>query len=57
MIEHVMEKLIKYEFKKFYITLGYKGDLIKTYLKEKNIKMLLLFLKKNLWNSWKFKSN
>ena len=38
MIEHVMEKLIKYEFKKFYITLGYKGDLIKTYLKEKKYK-------------------
>ena len=43
MIEHVMEKLIKYEFKKFYITLGYKGDLIKTYLKEKYKNVAFIF--------------
>ena len=47
MIEHVMEKLIKYEFKKFYITLGYKG-FNQNIFKRKKYKNVALFLK-NLW--------
>ena len=33
MIVHIMEHYYKYGFRNFYIALGYKGDLIKKYLR------------------------
>ena len=34
-IHHIMEHYAKYDFKNFYIALGYKGDVIKKYFKKK----------------------
>ena len=34
-IHHIMEHYAKYNFKDFYIALGYKGDVIKKYFKKK----------------------
>ena len=34
---HIMEHYYKYGFKEFYIALGYKGKVIKNFLKEKNL--------------------
>ena len=35
MIFHIMKQYAKYGFKDFYITLGYKGEIIKRYFKNK----------------------
>jgi dTDP-glucose pyrophosphorylase len=43
MIEHVMKKLIDYNFKNFFITINYKSELLKAYLKSKkfnNVKLI-----------------
>ena len=34
-IHHIMEHYAKYDFKNFYIALGYKGDVIKKYFKKR----------------------
>ena len=34
-IHHIMEHYAKYDFKNFYIALGYKGDVLKKYFKKK----------------------
>ena len=34
-IHHIMEHYAKYDFKNFYIAIGYKGDVIKKYFKKK----------------------
>ena len=34
-IHHIMDHYAKYQFKDFYIALGYKGNIIKDYFKKK----------------------
>ena len=36
MIHHIMEHYARYGYKKFYIALGYKGNIIKKYFKQNN---------------------
>ena len=48
MIYHIMKHYSKYGFKNFYVTLGYKGHVIKKFLK----KFILVWIKFN-WNGKK----
>ena len=53
MIEHVIDTFASYNLENFYITINYKGNLIRTYLNElkKNVR-LNLFRRKYQWEQW-----